>query len=82
MKQAKWNLKESELKIKAIEQSSTWIRSFELVECISIKKYDFDLSKEQFLDDISIRYSWPLSSIPTTYDFQNIRGCKNCRLED
>ena len=49
---------------------SNWLNAYPL------KEYGFDLKKQQFWDGISIRYSWPLSNLPTTcacgskYDFQ------------
>ena len=50
---------------------------------LSITKYGFELSKQQFWDSICLRYGWEISKLPTIcpcgskFDIQHSMGCKN-----
>ena len=49
---------------------------------LPIPEYSFELSKQQFLDSICLRYSSEISKLPTTYpcgskfDIQDSMSCK------
>ena len=49
---------------------------------LSITKYGFELSKQQFWDSICLRYGWEISKLPTTcpcgskFDVQQSMSCK------
>ena len=49
---------------------------------LSITKYRFELSKQQFWDSICLRYGWEISKLPTTcpcgskFDVQQSMSCK------
>jgi len=64
------------LEINAEKGVSNWLNTLPMVE------YGFDLTKQQFLDAVWLRYGWNISGLPTTcccgekYDLQHCMNCK------
>ena len=44
---------------------------------LSITKYGFELSKQQFWDSVCLRYGWEISKLPTTCPCGNKFGIQN-----